>query len=321
MRNRFMRPTDTKSAREVRSFSATGIGCRRCGWRSVCKSLVLLLACASAGIARAQATQQGGQFEPQPGKQAPVEQGTFQPEVGQPGKDVVWVPTPAATVDKMLDLAKVTPQDFVIDLGSGDGRNVIAAAKRGATALGVEYNPDMVTLSQRAAAKEGVSDKATFVEGDMFAADFSKATVLALFLLPDNMRTLRPKFLALKPGTRIVANTFGIDGWEPDVRETASGDCDAWCTVLLWIVPARVGGTWRLPEGTLTIQQNFQKLTGTLRTDAGNVETITDGRMSAEQITFTAGPAEYTGQVNGDRLEGTFKSGNQTGTWTATRAN
>ena len=160
-----------------------------------------------------------------PAGAGPAEQESFQPEVGQPGKDVVWVPTPAATVDKMLDLAKVTPQDYVVDLGSGDGRNVIAAAKRGATALGVEYNPDMVALSQRAAAKEGVSDKATFVEGDMFAADFSKATVLALFLLPDNMRTLRPKFLALKPGTRIVANTFGIDEWEPDARETASGDC------------------------------------------------------------------------------------------------
>jgi SAM-dependent methyltransferase len=256
------------------------------------------------------------------GPQAQAEQDSFQPEVGQAGKDVVWVPTPAVTVEKMLDLAKVTPQDYVVDLGSGDGRNVIAAAKRGATALGVEYNPNMVALSRRAAAKEGVSDKATFVEGDMFAADFSKATVLALFLLPDNMRTLRPKFLELKPGTRIVANTFGIDEWEPDVKETATGDCGSWCTALLWIVPARVGGTWRLAEeGTLTIQQDYQKLYGTLRTGAGKVENITNGRMIGEQIVFTAGTAEYTGRLTGGRLEGTFKSGNQTSSWTAVRAN
>jgi ubiquinone/menaquinone biosynthesis C-methylase UbiE len=256
-----------------------------------------------------------------PQAQAPEEPGAFQPEVGQPGKDVVWVPTPAVTVEKMLDVARVTPQDYVVDLGSGDGRNVIAAAKRGATALGVEYNPAMVALSQRAAAKEGVSDKATFVEGDMFAADFSKATVLALFLLPDNMRTLGPKFLALKPGTRIVANTFGIDEWEPDVRETASGDCGSWCTVLFWIVPAKVGGTWRLSNGTLTIQQDYQKLYGTLRTGAGTLETIKNGRMNGEQMTFSAGTAEYSGRVNGRRLEGTFKSGNRTGSWAATRAN
>ena len=258
---------------------------------------------------------------PQAQAPAPEEPGAFRPEVGQPGKDVVWVPTPAVTVEKMLDLARVTPQDYVVDLGSGDGRNVIAAAKRGATALGVEYNPAMVALSRSAAAKEGVSGKATFVEGDMFAADFSKATVLALFLLPDNMRTLEPKFLALKPGTRIVANTFGIDEWEPDARENASGDCGAWCAALLWIVPARVTGTWRLSNGTLTIQQDYQKLYGTLRTGTGKVETIRNGRMNGEQMTFSAGTAEYTGRVNGRRLEGTFKSGNRTGSWGATRAN
>ena len=159
-------------------------------------------------------------------------------------------------------------------------------------ALGVEYNPKMVELSRRTAAKEGVSDKATFVEGDMFTADISKATVLALFLLPDNMRRLRPKFLALKPGSRIVANTFGIDEWEPDERVTAPGDCGSWCAALLWIVPAQVGGTWRLPEeGTLTLQQDYQKLYGTLRTGSGTLETIKNGKMNGEQMTFTAGTA------------------------------
>ena len=128
----------------------------------------------------------------------------FEPTPGQAGKDVVWVPTPPELVEKMLDMAKVTPQDIVMDLGSGDGRNVIAAAKRGARAIGFEFNPDMVALSRRLAQEAGVPDRATFVEGDMFEADISKATVLALFLLPSNLDKLAPKFLALKPGTRIV---------------------------------------------------------------------------------------------------------------------
>src|SRR5262245_54719716 len=133
--------------------------------------------------------------------QAPATQ-EFKPVVGQPGKDVVWVPTPQLVVDTMLDLAKVTPQDLVVDLGSGDGRNIIGAARRGARGRGVEFNPEMVALSRRLAAEAGVSDRATFVEGDMFAADFSDATVMALFLLPANLDKLRDKFLALKPGTR-----------------------------------------------------------------------------------------------------------------------
>jgi SAM-dependent methyltransferase len=244
----------------------------------------------------------------------------FQPEVGQPGKDVVWVPTPAPLVEKMLDLAKVTPQDFVIDLGSGDGRNIIAAAKRGARARGVEYNPDMVALSRRTAAQQGVGDKALFVEGDMFAADISEATVLALFLLPDNMRRLLPKFLALKPGSRIVANTFGFDEWEPDVTETLQGDCGSWCKALLWIVPAEARGTWRLPNGTLTLRQDYQKLFGTLR--IGDRETpIENGRMRGYEIAFTSGGAQYTGRVDGARLQGTVSSSGKTSSWSATRAN
>ena len=144
---------------------------------------------------------------------------TYEPTVGQPGKDVVWVPTPPELVERMLDMAKVTPQDFVMDLGSGDGRNIIAAAKRGARAIGVEYNPDMVELSRRQAKEAGVADKATFVQGDMYEADISKATVMALFLLPTNLEKLQDKFLALKPGSRIVLNTFTIGGWEPEHRE------------------------------------------------------------------------------------------------------
>ena len=142
----------------------------------------------------------------------------FTPEVGQPGKDVVWVPTPEPLVEKMLDLAKVGRDDFVIDLGSGDGRNVIGAARRGARALGVEYNPDMVELSRRKAAEVGVAGRAKFERGDMFQADISRATVMALFLLPSNLLQLRPKFLALAPGSRIVSNTFLIADWPPDAQ-------------------------------------------------------------------------------------------------------
>ena len=164
---------------------------------------------------------------------------SVEPYVGQPGKDVIWVPTPNALVEKMLDMAKVTPTDFVMDLGSGDGRNVIAAARRGARALGVEYDSTLVALSRRNAEAAGVADRAKFVEGDMFEADISKATVLALFLLPDNLRRLRPKFEALKPGTRIVLNGFPIDWWDAVDTQVMTGDCGNWCTAYLFVVPEK----------------------------------------------------------------------------------
>jgi SAM-dependent methyltransferase len=250
---------------------------------------------------------------------AQVAQEGFQPQVGQAGKDVVWVPTPPVLVEKMLDMAKVTPDDYVMDLGSGDGRNVIAAAKRGARALGVEFNPNMVALSRQTAAKEGVSDKATFVEGDMFEADISKATVLALFLLPDNLRRLTPKFLELKPGTRIVGNTFGIEGWAPDETDTAGGDCGSWCQSLLWIVPAKVAGVWRLPKGELALSQSFQVIAGTL-TVGGTSSPIVNGKLRGDQISFSVGGAEYSGRVSGDSMGGTVKSGSGNSEWSAARA-
>jgi precorrin-6B methylase 2 len=242
----------------------------------------------------------------------------FEPQVGQPGKDVVWVPTPPTLVEKMLDLAKVTPDDFVVDLGSGDGRNVIAAAKRGARALGVEYNPDMVALANRNAATQGVAEKATFVQGDMFEADFSKATVLALFLLPDNLMKLRDKFLNLRPGTRIVSNTFNIDDWQPDASERVETDCQSWCTSLLWIVPARVAGTWQLAQGELTVTQDYQMVSGTL-TIGGTSAPLSNGRLLGEQVTFRAGGAEYVGKVAGDVMEGSVKADGGSRSWRATR--
>jgi SAM-dependent methyltransferase len=235
--------------------------------------------------------------------------------VGQAGKDVVWVPSPEATVEKMLDVANVTPQDYVVDLGSGDGRNVIAAARRGARALGVEYNPDMVELSKRNAAKAGVEDKALFVQGDMYEADFSKATVLALFLLPDNLIKLRSKFGDLKPGTRIVANTFGIEGWTADETINLADGCSSWCTVLLYYVPAKVEGTWQAPQGALTLKQEYQTLTGTLGAAA-----IENGRVKGDQISFTAGGVQYSAQLAGGDLTGTVQSAGNSTPWRASRS-
>jgi precorrin-6B methylase 2 len=242
----------------------------------------------------------------------------YEPRVGQPGKDVVWVPTPEEMVGKMLDMAAVTPSDFVIDLGSGDGRNVIAAAKRGARALGVEFNPDLVQYSKDNAAKAGVADKAMFVQGDMFEADISKATVMALFLLPDNLKRLRQKLLDLKPGTRIVGNTFGIENWTPDETKTYEDGCTSWCTIMLWIVPAKVQGTWRLTgasTGELNLTQDAQMVSGTLAATA-----VEQGRLRGDQLTFTAGGAQYTGRVNGNTIEGTVKSANGERKWSATRS-
>ena len=236
----------------------------------------------------------------------------FQPEVGQAGKDVVWVPTPQALVDKMLDMAKVTPKDYVIDLGSGDGRTVITAAKRGSKALGIEYNPDMVEVSKRNAAKEGVTDKASFMKADLFESDFSQAQVITMFLLPSINIKLRPKILNLKPGTRIVSNTFDMEDWKPDESATVEG-CTNWCTAHLWIVPAKVDGTWKTPQGDLVIKQSFQNITGTLKN--GTAATPIDGKLNGAQITFSAGNTQYAGRVNGNTMDGTAGSAK----WSATR--
>jgi SAM-dependent methyltransferase len=250
-----------------------------------------------------------------PAPQAPPPAGEYKPTVGQPGKDVVWVPSPEATVEKMLDVAQVTAQDYVYDLGSGDGRNVIAAAKRGARAHGVEYNPDMVELSRRNAEKAGLASRATFERGDMYEADFSQATVLALFLLPDNLSKLRPKFENLTPGTRIVVNTFGIDGWSAEQTLELTDNCTSWCSVLLYIVPAKVNGTWESEQGTLQLNQTAQAISGSLGTAS-----IENGRVHADQVSFTAGGAQYVGRLTGQTLTGTVKSPTGERTWKATRA-
>jgi SAM-dependent methyltransferase len=244
--------------------------------------------------------------------------GEFTPQIGQEGKDVVWVPTPQTLVDRMLDIAKVTPSDFVIDLGSGDGRTVITAAKRGAHSIGIEYNPDMVTLSKRNAVLEGVTSMAEFIQADLFTYDFSKATVITMFLLPDINMRLRPQLLDLKPGTRIVSNTFTMEDWLPDVKSYVDEDCDTWCTANLWIIPAKVGGIWTLSQGELTLTQEFQVISGALENGA-NSTTISEAKMDGANIAFSVGGTTYSGTVNGNTMQGTFTTGTSSGKWSATR--
>jgi SAM-dependent methyltransferase len=194
--------------------------------------LVLCAVSAAASVLRAR-------FPNKP--RAPVE--------GQRGKDAVWVPTPPALVEKMLDMARVTAADYVIDLGSGDGRNVIAAAMRGARALGVEYDAALIDVSRRDAARAGVADLARFVQGDLYEADLSGATVLMLFLQPDNLRALSAKLAALEPGTRIVTNRFEIEGWKADEIGRIGGDSPDCCTALLYVVPAGAAHAGVRPPG------------------------------------------------------------------------
>ncbi len=240
----------------------------------------------------------------------------YQPKVGQSGKDVVWVPTPQALVDKMLDMAKVTPSDYVVDLGSGDGRTVITAAKRGAKAHGIEYNPDMAELAKRNAAKEGMSEKATFANADIFKSDFSNATVVTLFLLPGLNLRLRPTLLAMKPGTRVVSNSFTMDDWEADETAQVTEGCNSFCKAYLWIIPAKVEGTWGLGQGELKLEQTFQMVKGTLTT--GNVVAPITGKLNGDVIVFTAAGTQYTGSVKDNAMSGTSK-GAAEAKWTAAR--
>lgn len=235
----------------------------------------------------------------------------YQPQLNQPGKDVQWVPTPPALVEKMLDLAHLTPNDRLVDLGSGDGVLVIAAARRGARARGIEYDRRLVELSKRRAQEAGVSARTKFVCGDIFETDFSDASVVTTFLLPSMNLRLRPTFLAMKPGTRIVANTFGVADWEPDQTATIES-CERWCTAMLWIVPARVGGTWPTPKGDLTLTQRFQFISGTL-----GHEPIESGRLRGAEISFTVGTAAYRGRVDGYRMRVSATVDGKLVEWTA----
>jgi SAM-dependent methyltransferase len=242
----------------------------------------------------------------------------YEPRYGQPGKDVVWIPSDQAVVDTMLDLGAVTQKDLLVDLGSGDGRIVIGAAQRGARALGIEYDPGLVGLSRRRAAAAGVADRASFVRGDIFEADLSRADAITLFLLPEINLRLRPKLLGLRPGTRVLSNTFTMDDWLPDATVPVRGDCQTWCVAFLWFVPANVEGVWHLADGTLTLKQRYQSLDGVLTTRRGE-RALDYGLLRGAQIRFTLGDARYEGRVSGDTMAGTVDAPGRRAEWRATR--
>lgn len=229
----------------------------------------------------------------------------YTPSVGQEGKDVVWVPTADVLVARMLDMAELKPGDRLVDLGSGDGRTVIAAARRGVKSRGIEYNPDLVVLSRAAASTAGVSDMATFEQGDIFESDFSEATVVTLFLLPALNMRLRPILLDMPPGTRVVSNSFDMEDWQSDEMVEVDGACTTWCRAYKWIVPAKVEGNWKIGNQQLALKQTFQMLEGSLRGN-GRTMAIEDARLEGARIRFSVGKQRYVGQVDGDTIRGTI---------------
>ncbi len=236
----------------------------------------------------------------------------YKPQVGQSGKDVVWVPTPDELVQRMLRMAKVTPQDIVYDLGAGDGKIAIAAGKAGATAFGIEYNPDMAKLAQCYVQAEGMGNKVKIIQGDIFKEDFSKATVITMYLLPELNLRLRPTILDMKPGTRVTSHQFTMGDWEAD--ETAEIE---YRTAYLWIVPAKVEGTWTLKEQggngqyTVNLKQTFQKISGDVAT-GGAKQPLVGAALRGEEIKFAFNDDKgvtrtLTGTVRGNELTGVLK--------------
>jgi len=280
-------------------------------FRAIPKSIVAALAAAlfaAASVAHAQ-------------------QSDFKPHVGQQGKDVVWVPTPDEVVERMLTMAQTKPEDYVIDLGAGDGKIAIAAAKKfGARSMGVEYNPEMVAFAQKNAKAAGVTDKAQIVHGDIFATDFTQATVLTMYLLPSLNMKLRPQILALRPGTRVVTHAFNMEDWEPDESTDVDGR-----RVYLWIVPANIAGRWSLELSgsssdklSLNFDQKFQRIEGVAY--LGSVLAgLREPRLSGFRISFAYVDGkgvrrEFSGRVTGATMEGSFRAdGGQEGRWTAAK--
>jgi hypothetical protein len=248
----------------------------------------------------------------------------FEPQVGQAGKDVIWVPTPDDVVDRMLTMAQVTPNDFVIDLGSGDGKIAIMAAKKfGARSMGIEYNPDMVKLSQQNAQAQGVAQRASFRQADIFATDFSQATVITMYLLPSLNMKLRPQILSMKPGTRVASHSFSMEDWEADETSSLDGR-----RAYFWVVPAPVMGTWTFdiggPRQELVLEQSFQKIHGTIAfgaIQAGLRETRLRGAdIAFSYVDLIGNRRDFTGKVNGNRMDGTFRDQKGVeGKWTASK--
>jgi hypothetical protein len=252
----------------------------------------------------------------------------YAPQVGQPGKDVIWVPTPDEVVERMLRMAQVTANDYVVDLGAGDGKIAIAAAgKFGARALGIEYNPKMAHHAQRNVERAGLRGRARIVQGDIFLTDFSQATVVTMYLLPALNIRLRPTLLGMRPGTRVVSHSFSMDDWEPDEISSLDGR-----RAFFWVVPARVAGAWMLElsgggvreRHEITLDQRFQRIGGSVSLGA-LTGGLREARLRGSHIAFDyvdnrGVRLEFTGQVSGARMEGAFRADNGTeGRWTAAK--
>jgi len=254
-------------------------------------------------------------------------QSKFEPQVGQAGKDVIWVPTPDDVVERMLTVAQLQPGEIHFDLGAGDGKIAIAAAKKGARATGIEYNPDMVKYANAKAQEAGVAGvgpgKAQIRHGDIFVTDFSSANVVTLYLLPVLNMKLRPQLLSMKPGTRVVSHSFSMEDWEADEISSVDGR-----RIYFWLVPAMVQGSWALDAGgqklELALEQHFQKMNGTVT--FGPVQAgLREPRLRGSAIAFayvdtTGVRRDFTGTVNGRQMEGTFRDEKGgSGKWSAAK--
>ncbi len=232
----------------------------------------------------------------------------YEPRVGQSGKDVIWVPTNDAVADAMLKVAKVKPTDLVYDLGAGDGKIAIAAAKNfGATAVGIEYNKEMAELAKRNTERAGVADKVKIINGDIFVEDFSKATVVTMYLLPDLNLKIRPTILKMAPGTRIVTNSFNMGDWEPD-DTVGTGYAQGY----FWVVPGNAAGKWSLigMEGsqqpaTLEITQRYQRVGGVLNI-YGKSQPLLGATLSGNRLKFS-----FTDHSNQSRIVEVTLNGNE----------
>jgi SAM-dependent methyltransferase len=237
----------------------------------------------------------------------------YEPKLRQHGKDVMWLPTPAPMVTRMLAAAGTAASDVVYDLGAGEGRIAIAAAKEfGARAVGIEYDPALAALARRNAERAGVAGRVTIIEGDVFKEDFSAASVVTLYLLPELNQQLRPRILEMRPGTRVVSHMWDMGEWEAD-ESFRVGDSDGY----LWIVPADVAGRWSVTDrdgfvaAEIDVTQRFQRIGGTY-TERGRAQVLLGAYVHGDVLGFTfvhhdGGVRSARAKVAGGGLAGSLR--------------